>query len=74
MLGDAADYKDFSDIRFSQNNTNYIVIACHPGYLLKGTFGDPKSDALQRFTNIETIIWDKVLQQQIEGTLMVQIH
>jgi hypothetical protein len=27
---------------------------------LNGTFRDPTSDALQRFTNIGTIIWDKV--------------
>jgi len=59
MLGDAADYKDFPDIRFNQNTTNNIV-AGHPGYLLNGTFRDPSSDALQRFTNIGTIIGDKV--------------
>ena len=60
MLGDAADYKDFPDIRFNQNTTNNIVLAGHPGYLLNGTFRDPTSDALQRFTNIGTIIGDKV--------------
>ena len=60
MLGDAADYKHFPDIRFIQNTTNNIVIAGHPGYLLNGTFRDPTSDALQRFTNIGTIIGDKV--------------
>jgi len=60
MLGDAADYKAFPDIRFSQNTTNNIVLAGHPGYLLNGTFRDPTSDALQRFTNIGTIIGDKV--------------
>jgi hypothetical protein len=60
MLGDAADYKDFPDIRFNQNTTNNIVVAGHPGYLLNGTFRDPTSDALQRFTNIGTIIVDKV--------------
>jgi hypothetical protein len=60
MLGDAADYKDFPDIRFSQNTTNNIVLAGHPGYLLNGTFTDPTSDALQKFTNIGTIIGDKV--------------
>ncbi|HYV52503.1 MAG TPA: hypothetical protein VE971_04335, partial [Candidatus Eisenbacteria bacterium] len=27
MLGDAADYKDFPDIRFNQNTTNNIVLA-----------------------------------------------
>ena len=60
MLGDAADYKDFPDIRFNQNTTNNIVLAGHPGYLLNGTFRDPTSDVLQRFTNIGTIIGDKV--------------
>ena len=55
-----ADYKDFPDIRFSQNTTNNIVVAGHPGYLLNGTFRDPTSDALQMFTNIGTIIGDKV--------------
>ena len=60
MRGDAADYKDFPDIRFTQNTTNNIVLAGHPGYLLNGTFRDPTSDALQRFTNIGTIIGDKV--------------
>jgi hypothetical protein len=60
MLGDAADYKDYPDIRFNQNTTNNIVLAGHPGYLLNGTFRDPSSDALQRFTNIGTIIGDKV--------------
>ncbi|HXX99009.1 MAG TPA: hypothetical protein VEL11_18100 [Candidatus Bathyarchaeia archaeon] len=60
MLGDAADYKDFPDIKFSQNTTNNIVIAGYRGYLLNGTFRDITSDALQRFTNIGTIIWNKV--------------
>jgi tetratricopeptide (TPR) repeat protein len=60
MLGDKTDYKDFPDIRFSQNTTSNIVLAGHPGYLLNGTFRDPTSDALQRFTNIGTIIGDKV--------------
>ena len=59
MRGDAADYKDFPDIRFNQNTTNNIVLAGHPGYLLNGTFRDPTSDALQKFTNIGTIIGDK---------------
>jgi len=27
QLGDAADYKDFPDIRFNQNTTNNIVLA-----------------------------------------------
>ena len=48
MLGDAADYKDFPDIKFNQNTTNNIVLAGHPGYLLNGTFRDPTSDVLQR--------------------------
>jgi len=60
MLDDVADYKDFPDIRFIQNTTNNIVLAGHPGYLLNGTFKDPTSDALQKFTNIGTIIGDKV--------------
>ena len=56
-----ADYKYFpGTIRFNQNTTNNIVVAGHPGYLLNGTFRDPTSDALQRFTNIGTIIGDKV--------------
>ena len=54
-----ADYKDFPDIRFMQNTTYNIILAGHPGYLLNGTFRDPTSDALQRFTNIGTIIGDK---------------
>ena len=45
MLGDAADYKDFPDIRFNQKTTNNIVLAGHTGYLLNGTFRDPTSDA-----------------------------
>jgi hypothetical protein len=60
MLGDEADDKDFHDIKFIQNTTNNIVVAGHPGYLLNGTFKDPPSDALQRFTNIGTIVGDKV--------------
>jgi tetratricopeptide (TPR) repeat protein len=60
MLGDAADYKAFPDIRFNQNTTNNIVLASHAGYLLNGTYRDPISDALQRFTNIGTIIGNKV--------------
>jgi tetratricopeptide (TPR) repeat protein len=60
MLGDEADDKDFPDIKFTQNTTNNIVVAGHPGYLLNGTFRDPTSDGLQRFTNIGTIIGDKV--------------
>jgi len=32
MLGDAADYKDFPNIRFNQNTTNNIILAGHPGY------------------------------------------
>ena len=62
MLGDAADYKDFPDIRFNQNTTNNIVLAVHPGYLLNGTFRDPSSDALQRFTNIGE---NSSLQQEV---------
>ena len=55
-----ADYKYFpGTIRFNQNTTNNIVLAGHPGYLLNGTFRDPTSDALQRFTNIGTTIGDK---------------
>jgi IS605 OrfB family transposase len=60
MLGDAAEYKAFPVIRFNQNTTNNIVVAGHPGYLLNGTFRDPTSNALQRFTNIGTVIGDKV--------------
>jgi hypothetical protein len=46
--------------RLFQNTTNNIVVAGHPGYLLNGTFRDPTSDALQRFTNIGTIIGNKI--------------
>jgi hypothetical protein len=60
MRGDKADYKNFPDIRFTNNATSNIVLAGHPGYLLNGTFRDPTSDALQRFTDIGTIIGDKV--------------
>jgi hypothetical protein len=60
MLGDSADYKDFPDIRFNQNTTNNIILAGHPAYLLNGTFRDPTSDAMQRFTNIGMVIGDKV--------------
>jgi tetratricopeptide (TPR) repeat protein len=60
ILGDSADYKGFPDIRFNQNTTNNIILAGHPGYLLNGTFRDPSSDTLQRFTNIGTIIGDKL--------------
>ncbi len=49
IQGDAADYKDFPDIRFNQNTTNNIVLAGHPGYLLNGTVRDPTTDELQRF-------------------------
>ena len=44
---DAADHKDFPDMRFIQNTTSNIVLAGHSGYLLNGTFRDPTSDALQ---------------------------
>jgi hypothetical protein len=60
IRGDAADYKAFPDIKFNQNTTNNIFLAGHPGYLLNGIFRDPTSEALQRFTNIGTIIGDKV--------------
>jgi hypothetical protein len=59
MRGDAADYRDFPDIRFTQNTTDNIVLAGYPGYLLNGTFTDPVSGALQVFTNIGTIIGHK---------------
>jgi PsbP-like protein len=59
MRGDAADHKYFPDIRFNQNTTNNIILAGHPGYLLNGTFRDPTSDALQKFTNVGTVIGDK---------------
>jgi tetratricopeptide (TPR) repeat protein len=57
-----ADYKYFpGTIRFNQNTTNNIALAGHPGYLLNGTFRDPTSDALQKFTNIGTIIGNNML-------------
>ena len=33
MREDAADYKDFPDIRFTQNTTYNIILKGHPGYL-----------------------------------------
>ncbi|MGB6532101.1 MAG: HNH endonuclease signature motif containing protein, partial [Candidatus Nitrosopolaris sp.] len=59
MRGDAADYKDFPEIRFTNNTTDNIVLAGYPGYLLNGTFRDPTSHSLRGFTNIGTIIGDK---------------
>ena len=59
ILGDTADYKDFPDMRFTLNTTNNIALAGYPGYLLNGTFRDPTSEALQRFTNIGAIIGDR---------------
>jgi hypothetical protein len=46
-------------MRFTQDTTDNIVVAGHPGYLLNGTFRNPTSDALQRFTNIGTMIEGK---------------
>jgi len=75
MLGDAADYKDFPDIRFSQNTTNNFVLAGHRGYLLNCTFRDPTSDAalqcyyrylliLERLSEIKYILSYTILQQK----------
>ena len=50
MLGDAADYKHFPDIRFIQNTTNNIVLAGHPGYLLNG-----RSRTQQMSTNFRIV-------------------
>jgi tetratricopeptide (TPR) repeat protein len=55
----SARYSSYPDIRFSQNTTNNIVLAGHPGYMLNGTYRDSTSDALQKFTNIGTTIGDK---------------
>jgi hypothetical protein len=54
IRGDAADYKDFPDIKFSINTTSNVVLAGHPGFFLAGTFRDPTSDELQKFINIGT--------------------
>jgi hypothetical protein len=56
MRGDAADYKDFPDIMFTNSSTSNTVLAGHPGFYLNGTFTDPTSGVLDRFTNIGTII------------------
>ena len=59
MRGDVANYKDFPDIKFTDSTTSNIVLAGHPGFFLNGTFRDPTSGVLDRFTNIGTIIADK---------------
>ena len=71
-----AGYKDFPDIMFSQNATNNIVLAGHPGHLFNGTFRDPTSDALQRSTvrftttNIGTVFVIKC----ISSTILMKRH
>ena len=42
-VGDAADYKDFADIKFTIHTTSNVILAGHPGFLLNGTFRDMMS-------------------------------
>jgi hypothetical protein len=64
MRGDAAASKDFPGIQFSIHTTSNVVLASHPGFLLVGTFRDPTSGVLDGFSNIGTIIGDKVYSIQ----------
>ncbi|MGB6590527.1 MAG: hypothetical protein WBE68_03365, partial [Candidatus Nitrosopolaris sp.] len=48
-------------------------LARHPGYLLNGTFRDPTSDALQKFTNIGTIIGDQAETYPVYMTIYDQM-
>ncbi|MFZ0510436.1 MAG: hypothetical protein WAM14_02420 [Candidatus Nitrosopolaris sp.] len=48
-------------IKFTAHTTSNVVLAGHPGFLLAGTFKrDPTSGVLEGFSNIGTIIGDKV--------------
>ena len=48
-------------IKFTTHTTSNVVLAGHPGFLLAGTFKrDPTSGVLEGFSNIGTIIGDKV--------------
>ncbi|MGA9149495.1 MAG: hypothetical protein WBZ36_02870 [Candidatus Nitrosopolaris sp.] len=49
------------NIKFTIHTTNNVTLAGHPGYLLAGTFKrNPSSNALEWFSNIGTIIGNKV--------------
>ncbi|MGC1931691.1 MAG: PsbP-related protein [Candidatus Nitrosopolaris sp.] len=54
MQRDAADYKDFPEIRFTHNTTNNIVLSGHPGFLFNGTFRYPTSGVLDGFSYVGT--------------------
>jgi hypothetical protein len=48
-------------IKFTTHTTSNVVLAGHPGFLLAGTFKrDPTSGVLEGFSNIGTIIGNKV--------------
>jgi hypothetical protein len=49
------------NIKFTIHTTNNVTLANHPGFLLSGTFKrNPSSNALEWFSNIGTIIGNKV--------------
>ena len=49
------------NIKFTVHTTNNVTLAGHPGFLLAGTFKrNPSSNALEWFSNIGTIIGNKV--------------
>lgn len=49
------------NIKFNLHTTNNVTLANHPGFLLTGTFKrNPSSNALEWFSNIGTIIGNKV--------------
>ena len=49
------------NIKFTVHTTNNVTLAGHPGFLLTGTFKrNPSSNALEWFSNIGTIIGNKV--------------
>ncbi|MGC2572658.1 MAG: hypothetical protein WA364_14190, partial [Candidatus Nitrosopolaris sp.] len=49
------------NIKFTIHTTNNVTLAGHPGFLLSGTFKrNPSSNALEWFSNIGTIIGNKV--------------
>jgi hypothetical protein len=49
------------NVKFTIHTTNNVTLANHPGFLLSGTFKrNPSSNALEWFSNIGTIIGNKV--------------
>jgi hypothetical protein len=62
---------------FNNYTTGNVVLTGHPGCLLNDTFRDPTSDALQKFTNIGTIIGYKVYSiiyySPVYNTICLQI-